>query len=147
MYLRVLMERCASLPVSDVLSALGSDLLDGATRLFSRFDADVDGLLSQTEFSHLYSFLSEQTTAAAPASEDEQQKDWRVAFRRADIGALGVIDLNSLVLYLQRTGQMEVLHRGEPSAASSSASPPFSRAARAHAEAAAARAEQRLRAR
>ena len=45
MYLRVLMERCASLPVSDVLSALGSDLLDGATRLFSRFDADVDGLL------------------------------------------------------------------------------------------------------
>ena len=68
MYLRVLMERCASLPVSDVLSALGSDLLDGATRLFSRFDADVDGLLSQAEFSHLYSFLSEQTTAAASAS-------------------------------------------------------------------------------
>ena len=142
MYLRVLMERCASLPVSDVLSALGSDLLDGATRLFSRFDADVDGLLSQAEFSHLYSFLSEQTTAAASASEDEQQKDWRVAFRRADIGALGVIDLNSLVLYLQRTGQMEVLRRGEASAASSSASPPFSRAARAHAEAAAAQAEQ-----
>ena len=79
-------------------------MLEGAIRLFGRFDDDVDGLLAPPEFAALYRFLEELESSDAGSGAD-----WRVAFRRADLTSCGFIDLNALVLHMRRAGQLWVL--------------------------------------
>ena len=114
LYVAALTQRCASLATLDALSALSSDMLESAIRLFGRFDDDVDGLLAPPEFAALFRFLEELESSdagggALTSGVDEGSRDWRVAFRRADLTSCGFIDLNALVLHMQRAKQLWVL--------------------------------------
>lgn len=110
LYVDMLTRRCISLTRTDALSGLSSHLLQGAIQLMALYDEDVDGSLNQSEFAALFAAIADtMAEAAPPAAAEGDVRDWRVAFRRADVGGDGLIDLNELVFHLMRTGELESL--------------------------------------
>lgn len=127
LYTTVLTERCASLAFHDALTALTPDELDAAIHLFASFDDDVDGQLSTTEFAALHQSVDEMPRLGiAVSGVGGPHKvsgtggtiDRHVIFQRADVMHAGFVDLNAMVLHLERTERKDVLHQ-MPSMASS----------------------------
>lgn len=80
----------------DGISTSSDEDIEQTALLFCHYDQDGDGLLNASEFAAVAELVAGKTGQSFSSEHIER------CFRKADIDANGVIDLNELLLYSQR---------------------------------------------